>query len=423
MKKILGWIGIILLSILPAIAWYAFGPARTYPLDYTNVTHFIGQVTGLVGMTMFAFTFVLSTRWTIFEDIFGGLDKVYQVHKTLGVIALILLLFHPIFLILKFLPDQMNRAAEYLTLSAFQSVNYGLFALLGMIMLIFITFYISMRYHVWKWTHKTMGIFFILAVLHIFLVRGDVARDNIFDGYYIFAIIVSAIGISAYIYSLLLKGMKSALYKVESIRIKGNVHDILLTPLSGSITAKAGQFLFFSFYSSKISHESHPFSIAGIDKGKIRVIIKTLGDFTSTISRVKQGDKVKVEGPYGRFYSRNPKQTWIAGGIGITPFLSLAAELPTSADIDLYYSVAEARDLVGLDDFEDVQRKSKGRFRVHPWISAEKGRLTIDSIAGPYKGRDFFLCGPEGLKDSITRGLISKGVMRRNIHDEVFQFK
>jgi predicted ferric reductase len=142
------------------------------------------------------------------------------------------------------------------------------------------------------------------------------------------------------------------------------------------------------------------------------------------LAKIRRGNKVWVEGPYGRFYSDVGKQVWVAGGIGITPFLSMAEELPNSRkDVDLYYSVTKRKELVVIDDLRSIQKLSKGRFRVHEWVSDEMGRLGIEAIKGPYAGKAYFLCGPPGLKDSIKRGLLEKGVRRSMIMDEEFRFK
>lgn len=422
--KLFGWTLIIMLSLAPAIAWLLLGPASTYEMNYENLTHFTGQVTGLIGMTLFALTFVLATRLSVLEDLFGGLDKVYIVHSWVGATAFILLLFHPVFLVLKYIPKHMDLAAEYLLISEYNSVNFGIAALIGLSILLFITFYLRWRYQHWKLSHKFLGVTFALAVLHIMLVRNDIARDNIFTGYFVYALAVSIIGIAAFFYALILKEMRGASYIVEKIDITGNVHDITLVPVSRVVKTRAGQFVFLSFRNGILSSEPHPFSVASHKGLRLRVVIKSLGDFTSTLKAVKTGQKVWVEGPYGRFFGRSRRELWVAGGIGITPFLGMAEELPENGkDVDLFYTVAKDSDLVGIDELRRIEKRCKDRFRVHIWISDRQGRLTMDSIRVPLAGREFFLCGPPGLKSSIKEGLIRKGVKRSLIHDEEFRFK
>jgi len=98
LKSMLGWIAIIIISVVPVLLLFYLGPSSS--TSYSDVTQKLGQIAALVGMTMFALNFILSTRIKFIEDIFGGLDKVYITHGILGGTALILILFHPILLVL-----------------------------------------------------------------------------------------------------------------------------------------------------------------------------------------------------------------------------------------------------------------------------------------------------------------------------------
>ncbi|MDP1644049.1 MAG: FAD-binding oxidoreductase [Thiobacillus sp.] len=106
---------------------------------------------------------------------------------------------------------------------------------------------------------------------------------------------------------------------------------------------EAGQFAFVTFDQSE---GPHPFTISSAwhGNGKLFFLIKGIGDYTSTLpATLKVGDLVKVEGPYGRFAfgGRKPRQIWVAGGIGITPFVArmqALASKPDGKSIDLFYS-------------------------------------------------------------------------------------
>ncbi|PIO06838.1 hypothetical protein COT47_02525 [Candidatus Woesearchaeota archaeon CG08_land_8_20_14_0_20_43_7] len=428
-----GYLALFLICISPLIPWYLSGHSISEISTYADGTHALGQIAALVGMTMFALTFVLSTRLRFIEDIFGGLDKVYVAHSILGGIAFMLLLFHPILIVLKFIPSDMTQAAKYLLPSSYWSVNFGMIALVGMIVLLFVTFYIKIKYQRWKFSHTFLGLFFIFAVLHIFMVRDDAARDMIFTGYYVYAAIVSAIGISAFIYSLLFKSKGAVIYKIDSINKTGDhIYDIKLLPKYKSLRYRSGQFVFLRFFNDKVGNEPHPFSISSMSNDNcLRFVIKSLGDFTATLDALEIGDTVSVEGPYGRFNHDRGKtdQVWLAGGIGITPFIGMAQDL-VSIDmenhIDLYYSVKDNKGFIGLGEFKEVERATGGRFRVFPWVTNHDGRLTIKDIdekSGPLKRREFCMCGPEGFKNAMKESLTKAGVRKSRIHEEEFTFK
>jgi predicted ferric reductase len=434
-KIAIGWIVLLIISLFPVFLWFHFGSGAEEFTDFTSMSHGLGELFGLVGMTMFALTFMLSTRIGWIEDVFGGLDKVYITHAILGGTALIMILAHPIFLVLNFVPAQINLAAKYLLPSSYWSVNLGIIALLGMIALIFITLYTKIKYHRWKFTHEFLGLIFCLAVLHIFLVRNSISQDNIFDGYYIYATIVSLIGFFGFSYSLFIKNrlFKNAVYSVTSIRQKNEFFEIVISPEHKPVSYKAGQFVFLRFYNENVSKEAHPFSIASkTDNEQITIVAKKLGDYTSKLAYLKEGDKVSVEGPYGRFnYKRFPNsdQVWIAGGIGITPFIGMVQDFDQDSsfkgDITLFYSVKHHDDLIGDLIFKNVVQKRQ-KFRYVPWISKERGRLSaksLDAEIGNLDSKEFFICGPTGFKEGIMRGLIKKGISKGKIHEEVFDFR
>lgn len=433
MKTVFGWIAILAISLSPVFLWNSYGAGFAGMTDYDSVVHVLGELFGLVGMNMFALTFVLATRIGWIEDVFGGLDKVYMTHGILGGTALILIMAHPIFLVLKFIPDNVTQAALYLLPSSYWSVNFGIIALLGMMALIFITLFTKMKYQHWKFTHEFLGLMYFFAVLHIVLVRDTVAVDNIFDGYPLYAAIVSLVGLLSFAYSLFLKNriFRNAIYSVRSMQEENGMFHIVLEPENKPIQYRSGQFVFVRIYNEKISKEAHPFSIASKSNDQyISIVVKKLGDYTSELGHIEVGDKVALEGPYGRFlYQKKDQrdQIWIAGGIGITPFLGMALDLVQNTEftkkVTLFFSVKSRKDLIGLHVLQEIEKRID-RFRCVPWVSDDKGWLTVDTIADTcgedFSATEFFLCGPPQLKSAVIDGLQNRRVPKRRIHEEAF---
>lgn len=434
LRTVFGWSILLLLSFVPVFLWFFLGPGSRELIDYSSITHSLGELTALIGMTMFALTFILSARISFLEDIFGGLDKVYITHGILGGATLMMILSHPILLILKFIPNNLKQAALYLLPSSHWSVNFGIIALLGLILLISITLFTRIKYHRWKFSHEFLGLVFIFAVFHTFLVRGDSSADQIFTGYYAYAAIVSIIGLFGFSYSLFLKNrlFKAAKYRVISInRLDKDTYDIRMTPEHKPLEYKSGQFIFVRFYNEKLSKEVHPFSIASRSNNPtIKIVVKNLGDFTSRLTHLEVGDYISLEGPYGRFHykAKDSDQIWIAGGIGITPFLGMAEDLESNdckGRIHLYYSCRQGSDFVGLERLKQIEHKV-GNFRLILWNSGMKGHLTlrkIYEISGQFEGKDFYMCGPSGLKHGMVKQLLKTGVPKSKIHAEEFEFR
>ena len=430
LKTFFGWSLLFILSFLPIGAWFLFGPGMSELQDYSTITHSLGEIFGLVGMTMFALTFVLSMRLKSVEKLFNGLDKVYIVHGVLGGLALFFILLHPLFLVLKFVPSNFYLAAKYLLPSSAWSVNFGIIALFGLILLIAMTLFFKIRYEKWKFSHKFLGVVFILAIIHIFLIRMFFVTDEVFKGYYIYATIVSVIGLVGFVYTLFFKKriLKNKNYRISSIRKMKNVFEISMVPEKEGINYQSGQFAFIKFKSKDLPLEAHPFSIASSPNSKeLKVFIKKLGDFTVQLDNLKDGDEVEIEGPYGMFANTNSDkdQVWIAGGIGITPFIGMSESLSKDKKVSLIFSAQEETDFIGKERFEELALSNKN-FRCLFWNSKKQGYLTLKDVENFVKdtnNKEFFICGPSKLKEKIIIDLIKNKIKRKNIHEEAFEFK
>jgi predicted ferric reductase len=203
----------------------------------------------------------------------------------------------------------------------------------------------------------------------------------------------------------------------------------LTRPVGRALSFLPGQFVFVHFHSGAVSSEPHPFSIASPPAaGDIRLAIKDLGDYTRHVGEIEVGAEATVEGPYGRFSHRlvaGRRQVWVAGGIGIAPFLSMAAALPTSPyHVDLFYGYVDERDAPFLDELRALAA-ANARLRVHFVDERVDGLISASSIvasAGSLEGREFLLCGPSAMMHVLHDQLVDAGVSRDHVHFEEFGF-
>lgn len=426
LKNYSGYIIIAIFLVATFAIWASISPLGTRFANYDVFTHSLGQITGLLGTVLFALTFVLTTRLRFLEDLFGGLDKVYKTHHLLGVSAFVLLLFHPILLVLKFIPSNVNLAATYLWPSGSWAVNYGIIALVGMIILIILTFFVNLKYKVWKNSHKIMGAVFLVALFHIFMVTTDISRSASLKYWMLF---VSVIGVCSHIYGSYLKHfvIDDYEYKVISVSANGKINEIKLEAIANQMGFEPGQFIFIKFAQAGFS-EKHPFTIASKPGKTITLNVKELGDFTSNLNNLKVGTKAIIEGPYGRFNAlKNKKdQIWIAGGIGITPFLSFAEEIEAnkskySQKIDLYYCVREKEEAIFLEKLMNLKSKAPN-LNIHLHCSNKSGRVDVNWIdkESSIAGKSIYICGPPAMAKHLREQLQNKG--HNDIYMEEFNF-
>jgi len=427
-KNNLGWVIFIVLSLVPVVFWYFLKPINARFVSLTTSLTSLGQITGLVGMAMFSLTLVLSARLKFLENYFGGLNKVYIAHHIFGSIAFILLLFHPLILAGKFIQVSIRSAALFLLPGGDWTNNFGIIALALMMLFLILTFFTKLPYQIWKFSHKFLGAAFFFAGLHSFFINSDISRDP-FLRVYMFTL--AGIGFATFIYHSILSKflVKYFEYKIENIKILAeNVVEIAMKPQNQKINFMPGQFVFVSFISDGISAESHPFSISSAISDKdLKLAIKSLGNYTSQLKNLKIGDIAKIEGPFGRFSCQNfenKNQIWIAGGIGITPFLSMARNLKNSENkIDLYYCLNNENEAVFLGELSKISER-KSNFRVIPFYSNKRGFIdggTIQKLSGDLQNKEIFLCGPPAMMKTLREQFLRLKIPNKNIHSEEFQ--
>ena len=419
---------IVILSAIPVIIWAFMVPIASRFADLNSITTSIGQILGLVGMALFSINLILAGRFKWLDRYFSGLDKVYHHHSRIGALAFSMLLFHPLMLVVKYVAVSTKVGAMFFVPFINMPVTWGIIALLIMIILISFTFYIKLKYNTWKMSHYYMKLAFFFAVLHTLFISSDISRNNLLR-YYMFALIFVAVLVSIrrFVYDKL--SIKKFKYKVvKVVELNRYIVEVEMAPQIKKIVFTPGQFAFFSFRSIGITDESHPFSISSSTKeNNLKITVKNLGDFTSTLKNLKLNDIVIVDGPYGNFsYNNFPNkdQIWIAGGIGITPFYSMAMSLDALYRVDLYYSVKENMEAVYVKELVDLSQKNSN-FRFKLWSAKDRGYINGESVvklSSGLVGKDIFLCGPSVFMESLKDQFVKLGVDVKKIHYENFSF-
>ncbi|MEP5001327.1 MAG: hypothetical protein ABJT05_03410, partial [Paracoccaceae bacterium] len=176
--------------------------------------------------------------------------------------------------------------------------------------------------------------------------------------------------------------------------------------------------------------EPHPFSFSKIGRdGSLRVTIKALGDFTSTLQDVVEpGQSVRIQGPFGRFRQSGKRaQVWIAAGIGITPFLAWADDLTSdTGPVDLFYCVKSQSTAPHLVEIEAIATENSN-LNLHVIASNQGQRLSAEVVANTVQGdlsqMKLSFCGPVSLRKALQQGLGQYGIKARRFHFEEFEFR
>lgn len=426
-KNKIGWTVIILLSVIPLFIWYTLMPFHLrWGSNYAIFTS-LARMCSLTGMPLFAIALILSGRFRFLEDYFGGMNKVYVAHHLVGGIAFILLMIHPILLGVTQAMITWRSAAEFFLPSADWSLNFALLSLYSLMILLILTYFIKLRYHIWKFSHQFLGVSFFFGTLHVLMIESDVSSSQ-FIRWYLLAL--SALGLAVYFYRTLFgsKLVKRYTFVVLAVeQLNDDVWNIRMRCPSEMFSYLPGQFLFVSFYGLGISDEVHPFSISSSPgEPDVNITVKSAGDFTKNLVNLRPGNTARIEGPFGRFFSGKQKsQIWIAGGIGVTPFLSKARSLQNMQyTVDFYYIVRGHHEAVYFSDILTIASKEPN-FRVCLYDTTVEKRITADTIkqiSGDIGDRDIFICGPPPMMNSLRQQFIKLGVPNAHVHTEEFQF-
>lgn len=387
----------------------------------------LSQIISLLGTNLLCVSFLLSSRFRWLEDLFGGLDKVYKTHHITGGLSFVMLLHHPLFLAVNVLP-RTELTLKYFWFSGSLPYNYGVISLYIMLILLFLTLVVNLPYNLWLKTHEFMGMSLFFASLHILTISSDVSRFMPLRYWIIFWLIAALIAViyKRFLYKIIGPKYK---YVVESAKQIDDVVEVWLKPVTKKMNYYPGQFVFCEF--ENLGKEVHPFSISsnGFD-GRVRLDMKILGDYTLKLKTIKEGNMVTLFGPYGKFFESllsKKDLVWIAGGIGITPFMGMLdmAKKINRHKVDLIYCAKSESEMIF--DKEITERASECDYiKYHQYCSDKKGRITARSILSmvdSFDNKKFLLCGPIEMMESLTAQLSALGVKRKNIIFEDFNFK
>ena len=386
--------------------------------DYYNSASIITSVSGATLLMGFFLVFLLSTRMKWVVKIFGGLDGVYFWHRILAISTTAMIFVHGL------LSENVG---------VFNSVNVfilgpssGAGELARNLFLFLIAFALLakfFKYEHFRFIHRFLVIPYIFSLYHGFFS----SWVNLFsvDVLPIWMISTSVIGLSSALYMLFIYQF-SAFSNKGIIVDKKLIHETIIelkVKMKKQYHFKAGQFAFIKIDKVGISSASHPFSISGQDGDYIYFTIKNLGDFTkSLLTNLDTPVRINITKPYGSmtFNSKTKKQLWIAGGIGVTPFLGyLRSENQISTPTHLIYTVNQIEEAVHLETFHRIAN-SNPNFHFTLFESTKQGFLSCNNLDLD-DDTTVYMCGPRPMVQSLNKQM-KVDYPDVKVHFEAFSF-
>jgi ferredoxin-NADP reductase len=291
-----------------------------------------------------------------------------------------------------------------------------------------------LRYETWYYLHFYTYLAVALAFSHQFATGADFMTNLVarvaWGGMY--AVVAAAI----LWYRFITPVRQAMRHRLRVRAVHPEAPGVVSVVISGrhleELDAEAGQFFRWRFLSRGLWWTSSPYSLsAPVRQDRMRITVKTLGDHSAALTRLRPGTRVFTEGPYGALTAaerRQRKVLLIAGGVGITPLRALFQTIPAApGDLTLVYRASDHADVVFRRELEQLAGQRRAHLRIIVGRRVELGgdplsasalRASIPDLAR----HDVYVCGPPGMTTAATRSLRAAGVPRRQIHHESFEF-
>jgi predicted ferric reductase len=426
------WVIVYLILILSPLFLILIGPTppgRGFWRDFSVAL-------GFAGLAMIGFQFLLTARFRRVTSPYG-VDVLYHFHRQISIMAFFLILAHPLIL---FVSDPATiRLLNIIT--APWRAQAGVISLLALLALIVTSVWrmpLRISYEGWRLTHSLLSIAAVaLGIAHVVGI-----------GYYVGTLwkmslwVALGLGwIGALLYVRIFKParMLKRPYVVEEvIQERGRTWTLVLRPDGHpGLRFMPGQFAWLTMWSSPYAIREHPFSFSSsaVTQERLHLSIKELGDFTSRIGEVTPGTVAYLDGPYGAFtIDIHPASgyVFVAGGIGITPIISMLRTMAERRDTRpalLFYASKTWEQTTFREEIEELQGRMNLRV-VYVLENPEEGwegesgfinaKMMVKYLPEDRENLEFFICGPPPMMNVVEDVLFRLGLPIERSHTERF---
>lgn len=408
----------------------------------------ISYSTGLLAYSMMLTVTFIGSRPRFIEKHFG-MPSMFEVH---GIMSIVLSFFVLIHVFIQWNGIQsisemstVSQTGWVAVIALFLVMYTGIFSLSGIFVKHnrkMLEFKEKRNRELSLWVHRLALVSVIFVYLHLYNLPFLVNNMP-----FMVLLTVSTVYVLGYYAIWKIKVKLLPKYQVKSIeRGTPTIWTIEFEPVDGKIpTYNPGEYYWIYFEDGDISREGHPFStsssITNRYNNSIEFMIKDAGDWTDSLKNIEVGNKARLEGPHGDMYQPHIQAldesvpfVLLAGGIGLTPMLSIARherEIGSQREIHLVWGLSWEEDLFMLEELEEMQRENPN-FHVHIIFSNEEvegypfGFISNEYLeevgAAPYIDGHFFVCGPAPMIDATKRILNHANVPYDQRHIDDFGF-
>ncbi len=446
----------------PRAAWFAAGGVPIFTVTAAWFIHrwvklddslpyflgAVGNLCALIGLPILIALVVIGTRFFPAERVFG-LDRMLRLHKNLGTVAVALFSVHAVLRFLKasLKLDYQWQWQMFFSLETGDATAWGMnLARLGLVGLLVsgglarLGDFQVLSFKTWKPAHLAVYIAVAAGLVHARIVGDDIIKSP-YNGVW-YAAVAAFVVLCVYRLRYVARRNRQCVTTLREQR--PDAHNVHTCFFENDIIPerRAGQFCLLRFKSGGAWSEPRPFTIsAGARTDTPSVTVKKIGRFTTELDGLQAGTPLLCEGPYGVFYPdfTNEKNiVMLAGGIGVTPFLSMirtAVEDDFAGRLTLLWNNKTCADIITQAELTDSA--ANGRLKLVHVISREQPPPQTAGSGVYYEhghirsellqrhvvptGASFYLCGPQGMQHSVLKELRSAfNISPRQVHRELF---
>jgi len=407
-------------------------PARSFWTEFAAAI-------GYSGLAMMGLQFGLTARFRYVTEPWGE-DVIYHFHRQISQVAVGLVAAHALIML-------AHRPDLFVVPRSIAEVPWGavfaflaLFALIALVVTALWRAELGIRYETWHAAHIALAVVAVAGgLLHMVgwaFYLTDPWKRALWIGLTIFWI-----GLLFYVRIVKPLFQLRRPYRVAEVRKeRGDTTTLAMQPEDHpGFRFRPGQFGWLTVWASPFRITGHPFSFsssAEATDGRVEMSIRNLGDFTRRIPEVSVGQRVYLDGPYGAFTIGNPADmhVLIAGGVGITPMMSMIRTLADRGDrrpVILLYGSKDRDSITFREELEALKSRLDLKVvHVLPdppagW-TGEKGYIDAEMfkrhLPPPYADHEYFICGPGPMMDAIEKALGELGVPLAKYHSERYSF-
>jgi len=395
---------------------------------------YLSAIAGYAGIMLLLWFYILGTKG-VMKILTKDLAPIIDLHKMLGKYSVVLIFLHPLFVTISYGESWLYSLTPNLSTEFEKHVTYGRIALAALLVVWISSALLrsKMGYRPWKYLHLLAYISLPFALLHV-PDTGSTFAHVFFAKLYFFVVLLG-FGIFSLLRLRSALGFNKFYYTVRSNKLIAD-QTYLLTLRSdsiGGVLPRPGQYIYLK---TGWFSEEHPFSVLANDeeKNELFVAYKVYGAFTRELAALEQGEQVLVNGSFGTFthhIDEAPDRpvVYIAGGIGITPFVSRLLQEGSTREQWLFYANRSSASAAFLRSLE----KSLGARLISIFTGS-------NDVHDDHKGRGagfvgsfqkylkdpvdycYYLCGPVPLMESAENELRRLGVRPEDIHREAFSY-